>query len=194
MKFNAEMSQLTEKKAVLYKTIKSLDFIEKLYADSSINKETYLNLCGEEYDRYKIALHESGYATIDEFFNEYDLDKKSQGYRRCVDGCPVRVEQKVIKSGKTLIEMVENIMKVNELKNRNVRESKQYFEYVSELNFKIKAFECKSKDFDEKRRKLNDLSDILYENLSEENLSDEIINDLSSVCLDLLSILKSSNE
>ncbi|KAL7720179.1 Ser/thr protein phosphatase family protein [Entamoeba marina] len=181
-----------DNKTKLYTIVKCIEFIESLYVNSTINKEKYIELCGEEMDKFDSIFAVCGYKHINDFFKEFNLDCQL-AKKRCLKGKPMVVDYKIVVNGRLIIDVTENILQLINMLYMELDDFQSMREYINKLNSQLYAFETKDKAFEKVKDDMKDWEKFLG-NKDDEILSKEESNDLSIKLNQLMTLFKQIND
>ncbi|EMD44037.1 hypothetical protein EHI8A_061100 [Entamoeba histolytica HM-1:IMSS-B] len=142
-------------KEILYNTLISIDFIERMFVNSTIDYEKYVQLCSQEFERFIRIYPLCHFNSINEMYNSFELEH-GLGYQRVITGKPTIIQHKIISNGRLIIEVTINILSIINLDFMKIYDLQEYLRLLNVINVQLSPFETKNVQFEQNKKELRE--------------------------------------
>ncbi|EKE39958.1 hypothetical protein ENUP19_0156G0028 [Entamoeba nuttalli] len=142
-------------KEILYNTLISIDFIERMFVNSTIDYEKYVQLCSQEFERFIRIYPLCHFNSINEMYNLFELER-GLGYQRVTTGKPTIIQHKIISNGRLIIEVTINILSIINLDFMKIYDLQEYLRLLNAINVQLSPFETKNVQFEQNKKELRE--------------------------------------
>ena len=175
------LNELQSNRKTLYIILNAIDYIERMFINSTLSHEDYIKLCTTEMERFLRLFPFCQFESIAECYTQLRLEK-SFGYQRVMNGKPVLVEHKIIKSGKLIIEITSNILTLINFDYMKIYDIQEYIRLINLINIQLSVFETRNEEFENYKIQLKEWENKLLKfdnsqsNSDLSNCSNELVN------------------
>lgn len=147
--------ELKSNRKTLYIILNTIDYIEKMFINSTLTLEEYIKECTTEMERFIRIFPFCQFQSISDAYSQLHLEK-GFGYQRVVNGKPTLIEHKIIKSGKLIIEITSNILTLINFEYMKIYDIQEYIRLLNLINIQLSVFESTNQQFEKYKEELKE--------------------------------------
>lgn len=150
-----DQEELQSNRKTLYIILNTIEYIEKMFINSTISYDEYVKSCNVEMERFIRLFPFCKYQSISEAYTNLHLEK-SFGFQRVINGKPTNVEYKIIKNGRLIIEITSNILTLINFDFMKIYDIQEYIRLINLINIQLSVFETSNQLFEEQKMQLKE--------------------------------------